>query len=223
MIRIISLHIAKTAGTTFYHILMDQYAGRLDNRTKRKEFFPDGFERRLTETDFSPETEVVHAHLRFWHVSDLYQQQKPFMIAWFRQPVDRVISNYYFMLRAVYENPQHPHYHKRNYSLMEYVADSIPDKMSHYLEGIRPEKLDFIGFQESFADDCKALASALGWDRPFVQYVLNSHETDQGRFHYPTKPEEITKAMKKEIARINAADMELYSEVLSLRKRTMTH
>jgi hypothetical protein len=219
MIRIISLHIAKTAGTTFYRILQDEYAARLDHRTKRKDFFPDGSERKLAVADFSPETEVVHAHLRFWHVSELYREQKPFLIAWFRHPVERVISNYYFMLRAVHENPQHPHYHKRNYSLMEYVADSIPDKMSHYLEGIKPEKLDFIGLQESFADDLKALASALGWVRPFVQYKLNSHETDSGCFHYPTQPEHITTEMREEIARINSSDMELFSEVLSLRKK----
>lgn len=221
MIKIVSLHIAKTAGTTFYHILQDQYPTKVDPRTKRKDFFPEGSERKLTTKDFDPATEVVHGHLLYWHIAELCSEYKPFLITWLRNPVERVISNYYYMLRAVHHSENHPHEHKRNYSLMEYAHDSIPDKMCHYLEGISLEKIDFIGFQESFSEDIQVLASKLGWASVTELPRLNIYEQQQGQVHYPTPPDEISIAMREEIARINARDMQLYHDALRLKKLSL--
>ncbi len=218
MIKIVSLHIAKTAGTTFYNILQDQYPTTVDPRTKRKDFFPEGKERKLTAADFGPSAEVVHAHLRYWHIAELHREYKPFLITWLRHPVERVISNYYFMLRAVHQTKNHPHEHKRYYTLMEYAYDSIPDKMCHYLEGISPEEIDFIGFQERFSEDIQVLAALLGWASIPVLPRLNIFEPQQGQVHYPTPPDTISTAIREEIARINACDMQLYHDALRLKK-----
>ena len=219
MIQLISIHIAKTAGTTFYQSLSMVYGKHLDQRTKRIAFFPDGTERQLTESDFSPDIKVVHGHLRFYHIEKIYKLRQPFLIAWMRNPVDRVISNYYFMIHAVHGKPAHPHYSKRNYSLLEYANDSIPNKMCHYLEGISLDKIDFVGFQESFNYDFLQLSALLGWKTPLAPEYLNEREYEPESVHYPTKPEQIDESMRSKISLINQQDMELYHRAEEYRQK----
>lgn len=219
MIKLISLHIAKTAGTAFYGLLGREYGNQLDPRFKRIHYFPDGVERQLDHADFASETNVVHGHLYFSHISRIYQQDHPRLICWLRQPVDRVISNYYFMQRAIYGRPDHPHAFKKNYSLMDYAEDSIHNKMCAYLEGVSLEKLDFVGFQENFQQDVIALAKLLNWQKPLVIEAVNQRNYENDHLTYPTPFDQITPQMRLEIARINALDMALFAEAEALKEK----
>ena len=219
MIQLISIHIAKTAGTSFYQSLSMVYGKHLDQRTKRIAFFPDGVERQLDESDFAPEIRAVHGHLRFYHIRSIYRLHHPYLIAWMRNPVDRVISNYYFMLNAVAGNPSHPHYSKRNYTLLEYANNSIPNKMCHYLEGISLDEIDFVGFQESFDADFLQLSGLFGWKTPLVPQKLNERAYEPGTVHYPTTPGQIDEAMRNKLSIINQQDMALYHKAEEYRQK----
>ncbi|MBS4056677.1 MAG: sulfotransferase family protein [Bacteroidetes bacterium] len=219
MIKLISLHIAKTAGTAFFGLLGREYGSQLDHRFKRIHYFPDGIERQLDSADFASETTVVHGHLYFSHISRIYQQNQPRLICWLRQPVDRVISNYYFMHRAINGRPDHPHAFKKNYSLMDYAEDSIHNKMCTYLEGISLEKLDFVGFQENFQQDVIALAKLLNWEKPLLIEAVNQRSYENDNIFYPTSFGQITQEMRSEIARINALDMALFAEAEELKRK----
>jgi hypothetical protein len=219
MLELISIHIAKTGGQSFYAILENEYGDSLDPRTRRSDFFP-GKDTDNPLIDRIPENiRVIHGHLHYKHVEAIHRKYHPRVIAWVRHPVDRVISNYYYMIaRAHSLGEKYPQYRKRNHSLLEYARDSIPNKMSKYLKGIEPEEMFFIGFQEDFMNDVKILADKLQWSRSIPPVRINTGESTDAWKIAPTKKEDITQAMRDEIAAINKADMELYEHVKSLRQ-----
>ncbi len=211
MIDLISIHIAKTGGRSFYEILKNQYADTLDTRFKRNHYFPDNdYTNELINR--IPETvKVIHGHLLYDHVKQIHTRYQSKIITWFRDPVDRVISNYYFLMLKLREDPNHNQVHKYDYSLLDYANDSIHNKMSGYLSGIELEDLFFFGFLEDFDRGIDILAKKLNWSKTVVGVHLNKSMNHQQFKDIPTSLEYITNEMRKEIARLNNKDIELYN------------
>jgi hypothetical protein len=217
MLELISIHIAKTGGRSFYEILRNEYGDELDQRNSRVDFFPDKDYSNALINRIPEYIRVIHGHLHYIHVKDIHEKYKPKIVTWLREPVDRVISNYYFMIQRVNEDGEkHPQYSKRGHSLIEYAHDSVPNKMSKCLRGINAEDLFFIGFQETFDEDVKRLAGKLGWKKEIPDVHLNAGSGFDSYEHAPTKREDITQEMRNEIATLNKKDIALYREVKRL-------
>lgn len=213
----ISIHIAKTGGRSFFEILRNEYGDALDPRFKRKHYFPPRENIGRLIDRIPPNIRVIHGHLFYSDVKEIHLAMQPKIITWMREPVERVISNYYFLMRQLRTDHRHAQKHMIDFTLLEYARESRRNKMSLYLEGIEPEKLFFIGFQENFQDDLEELAGRLGWQKPLPQVHLNSAGDEEEKEDFPTRRIEITESMKKEIRELNMQDIALYERVKSLR------
>lgn len=219
MVDIISIHIAKTGGRSFFEILKNEYGNVLDPRTKRTDFFPDKDYSNPLIDRIPEEVSVMHGHLHYKHIKDIHQHYNPKIIAWLREPVDRIISNYYYMIGRVNEiGESHPQYRKRNHTLLEYAHDSVANKMSKCLDGISLEKLYFFGMQESFDEDIVQLSQMLGWKKGIPAVHINTGDSFDVYETAPTKKSEITQAMRNEIAALNEKDILLYEKAKALKQ-----
>ncbi|MBU2649752.1 MAG: sulfotransferase family 2 domain-containing protein [Bacteroidetes bacterium] len=219
MIELISIHIAKTGGRSFYEILKNEYGDKLDPRTRRIEYFPGrDFSKNLLES-IPPHVTVIHGHLFYEHVREIHRRYDARIVTWLRDPVERVISNYFFLMRAIREAPEtHPQRRKAAYTLMEYAHDSIPDKMSKYLRGIHLQELFFIGFQENYEQDLEQLTELLSWKKPLIKPRINTGPEGTEEEDYPTRRKDITGEMREQIREMNAGDVQLYELAKSIRK-----
>lgn len=218
MIEVISLHIPKTAGKSFYKILQYVYGDKLDTRTKRKDYFPGKVDLKSLINNIPDHVSVIHGHLFYRHVIKIKERDNSKVITWLRDPVDRVISNYYFLMQSIRKNPnkKHQHQDKINYTLLDYAAeDSVRNRMSKYLDGIELEELFFIGILESFDEDLLRLSKMLDWQVTIPNVFENSGSSYRESPTCETKT--VTIAMRDKIRELNMSDVHLYEKALDLR------
>ena len=99
MIELISLHIPKTGGRSLRRVLKNVYGDTLDLRQEIHDFYPDVKTSPPLEDDFPDHTRAIHAHLSIRHFMPIIQAHNPKVITWIREPVERMISNYYFFIK----------------------------------------------------------------------------------------------------------------------------
>ncbi len=118
---IIFLHIPKTGGSTLHGIINRQH--------KRGQWFDVVNDRKVSEfAELSDEKKakikVLKGHMAFGHHKDFLQPESVKYITMLRDPVERIISNYYFILQL-----EGHHTHKaiveNNYSIADYVSSGI--------------------------------------------------------------------------------------------------
>ena len=212
MIRLISIHIPKTAGRSFHAVLKKVYGEkRVFNVTRDsgKEW------NAKLEKAIPPGTAVLHGHFTFSNISKLHEESRVPIVAWLRDPVERVISHYYFFLERTRSGFRPQHEHRRDDSLTDYVRRPInQNRMSRVIEGIPLKDLFFAGVVEYFAEDLRHLGELLGW-RPVEPLHINNNEG------YKAKFAPVGEDVKKIIRALNQKDEELYEEALQLRARRM--
>ncbi len=218
MIELISIHIAKTGGRSFFEVLKDQYGENLDPRYKRVHYFPGKKYNNKLINRIPDHIKVIHGHLFYEHIKEIHEKYSPKIITWFRDPVDRVISNYYYLMRRLREDNSHPQYSKKDYSIIEYARDSKKNKMSAYLQGIVLEDLFFFGFLEEFDKGLDILAEKLSWKKPLVIHHVNEGKNKQID-DIATPADSINEEMRAEIRRLNEDDIQLYEKARDLYKR----
>jgi len=216
MVEILSIHIPKTAGQTFKKILQKIYGEKLDPRHGRKEFFPKKVKPRQLLKTTPPEIEVLHGHLFYQHVKPLHIHYHAKVITWLRDPVERMISNYYYLMKIIREKPNYPHADKINYSLIDYAKiDVVQNRMHRYLEGIDLKDLFFFGFTENFAEDLSRLSELLEW--PYVPPIEKVNDGSQYKNNPDCTTKEVTNDMRAKIRDLNKLDMKLYEQAISLK------
>ena len=216
-LELISLHIPKTAGTSFRKILEKQYGPaltRLDIRNGK--LLVDG--KLFWGSSLPAKSKVIHGHFMYPALRQCLAEgkEKPKMITWLRHPVERVISNYYYlaerMARELNEEEKGLNLlMKMQKSLPEYAeSDFARNRMSKFLEGTEPEDFFFIGLSERFESDVKELAALLGWKPGELPHVNKTGDYREG----------IDPEILERIAALNEKDMELYERVIALRKKS---
>ena len=195
MLKLVSIHINKTAGTSFERILRDNYSkvyriNSHDGNRNRRSNSQDGDKL----FDFVPDdTDVMHGHFKAHEVCG---HGVP-VITWVRDPVDRVISNYFYDLRQ----------EKTNLKMMDYLADEPNrNKISKFLSGVELEQLLFIGVVEHIYKDISILVDTLNWKSKTI-YHANATEYNKVSGDH----------LRKSIAFYNKLDVKLYKEILRLR------
>lgn len=205
-LEIISVHVPKTAGTTFGNILQQVYG-------VERVFFDYAWNDPALE--IKPEVKAVHGHFPASKYKDLPDTVK--RIAWIRNPVERLISHYFYW--------QHIPISKRAGNLHRYVIENniklidfakIPEIRNHisnlYID-IDINEFYFIGIQEYFEEDFNQLSNLLGFPKiTLTQKNPNPLEAYKQFKQSPNYQETLDK-----LADINAQDMELYQ--LALEKR----
>jgi len=207
-LKVVSVHVPKTAGTTFGNVLQQVYG-------VEQVFFDYAWNDPALE--IKPEIRAVHGHFPASKYKDLPSSVK--LIAWIRNPVERLISHYFYW--------QHIPISKRAGSLHRYVIENniglidfamIPEIKNHisnlYID-IDISNFFFIGIQEHFEEDFNQISELLGFPKiPLSNKNPNPLEAYQQFKESPKYQDTWNK-----LADINASDMELYQATLKKREK----
>ncbi len=206
---IISVHIPKTAGSTFRAILQNNYGFRLKYVYQHEDLhtWNTGREYRCK----NPFVKAVHGHIEA-HPSwkNLYPGAK--IVGWVRDPVERVISAYYHWKKEIdHGDARHNRFVELKPDLVAFteMEEFVPtvNALQTYLGRVNPESLYFIGRTEHFEKDLKVLAKRLAWKNlDYVQRNIN-----------PAKPE-IEPAVKEKLRQNLKGEYTLYKELLQQRE-----
>ena len=219
-LELISIHIPKTAGTSFMEILRDVY-GRNGLATLHIQSLGNDKWRAVQNDkpveleDISIKGKVVHGHSSYSSFRQLAKLPGTVpIITWLRDPAKRVESAYHFA-NEIFKNElseSHPRLNilnsmKRNF--MEYAA-SPPNRnvMHQMLEGVALEDLFFVGLVEHFEEDLAYLATKLGWKNFSVPH---SNRT-------PARPP-LAPFRREALLAWNQKDVALYEKALELRAK----
>lgn len=206
---LLSMHIPKTAGLAFREILYRQYG------PTRVLAINQGALRRQEQTlshHFRKRHQVIHGHLPYTHLKPLHGPDTK-IITWLRDPVQRVVSNYYYNLTHEFPKRQRENPDRQMMSLQEFIErPKRQNVMSRFLEGIELEDLDFFGFQEDFAGGLDRLAEQMGWTLTAQDRTRRVNDNRRVKAKHPTPSPETLRRVRE----LNQADIELYGRAQQL-------
>ena len=216
-LQLLSVHIPKTAGTSFRLMLYDAYGkdnvARLDYNFSKNKISLN--ESPFLETVLPDYYSVYHGH---FIPKELYSKfdidPAILVITWLRHPVELVISNYYYQYQLFQELIQDKGVDiiRMRRSLLEFAADPFnQNRMTRQLQGIDIDDYFYVGLVERFDQDIIELATRLGW-KNVKSYHENITKQHQDRY-------KITDEVKAQIAEWNITDMGLYNHVLSRKSK----
>lgn len=211
-LELISIHIPKTAGTSFRLMLKQEYGEkgavrldlvdgtiRLENKTLEKLILP-------------PSVRAIHGHMSFQDVRSNFDIATIPVITWLRHPVDRVLSNYYYLLDRLHDfipKQNHAVIPRMVRSLEEFVeAEPNQNRIAKFLDGATMAEFAFLGVMENFEKDIPRLAQLLNWKHHSIPQVNKTMR----------KRPEVSDAMRMHIAALNPRDMEWYQQALAISK-----
>ncbi len=213
---LISLHIPKTAGTSFRNILRSMYG---DDQLVRFDINEKGIIRvneMIYDKKQLPSVKVIHGHFVYEDLIKYFKLPENYtLITWVRDPVERVISNFYYLESRIKEllNEESNNLNilsKLQRTLIEYARAEINrNRQTKFLSGSRLENFDFIGICEFFDEELTRLST-----------VLNRKEIPQALYHNKTAMKEklLPNDIINEIRELNTDDVHLYKEALRIRK-----
>ena len=210
MLELIFIHIHKTGGKSMSQVFEDVYGKSSTFRLNQNVFRGLKPSEVNLRTLIPARTNVLSGHLPFPYLRQLVVEDKPRLVTWLRDPIERVISNYYWRLNLDRSKAVADEIAYTDMTLDEYIH--IPknqNRMSTFLEGLVLTDLFFIGFLESHDQDMEALAKKLNWGNvPDIHTNINPT--------FKKVPREVSAEMRLEIERLNALDIALYQEAQSV-------
>lgn len=163
-LEILSLHVPKTGGTSFKAALEEVYPGGVHYDYDRSIVPPES-------------AQVIHGHFPLKRYKQYWGKCE--VITWLRDPVDRIVSYYYFWKRTEpHGNPNHDRFLAEKMSLLEF-AEFAPvrnELFGEYLEDFDPGNFSFVGIMEQYDRDLVRLAKQMGWSRIPHYQKLNSSQ-----------------------------------------------
>ncbi|MEG4166780.1 MULTISPECIES: hypothetical protein [unclassified Microcoleus] len=212
-VELISIHLPKTAGTTFGRIVLPQIYPHeqilYDNHSLPIETL-------IKQGKLTTKIRAIHGHFP----AKKYQEYGPTakMVIWLRNPILLLISAYYFLKsnNQVFFDENHRYVVENQLSFSDFIKQPFIDNSAskYFADEIKLTDFYFVGIQEFFIDDLNDLKKMLGWPTLKVSVANQNFHED-----YQTKVMDIlnNQSLVKKIVAIQSADMKLYQKALSLR------
>lgn len=216
---LVSLHLPKTAGTSFLASLKDYYkeAILLDyadvpiNTPVLKRRI-SAFKHVLISDSMASDLKCVHGH--FLPLKYLRMDNAKY-ITWLRDPIERIASHYFYWLRS-YRPGRSSQLHYRvveeEWSFERFCMSSeLRNLYSEFLWGFPISKFDFIGITEHYNSDMKYFSNQfLGCDLPVFKKNSNEDSVRKGYFSDNFN-------FRREVEDFHRKDVQLYKKALILR------
>lgn len=217
---IISLHLPKTAGSSFFKSLESVFGEKILTDFQDYPINTPPYIRNLSalhncikygEQGFN-NVECIHGHFLPVKYLLLASKQDLTFVTWMRNPVERLLSHYYFWQRS-YDSEKAPALHKRvieeNWTLEQFcLSVELKNLYAQFLWGFPLENFDFIGITEHYGED-------LGF---FARHYLHKEITSyQININPKSKKYAIDDGFYQEVAMYHKLDMELYQRALAMR------
>lgn len=208
---IVSLHIPKTGGTSFSDVLERAYPNQVAffYRANHKLTHPKLRDRAgLRDPGVLSEIEdegikVIHGHASGrWFLKSIPDQSRYW--TWVRNPVERVISAYYYLGQRGQRDRERPGASKvEGRSLEEFaMTEQNQNIQSRVLKSMDLSQMGFVGITERF-------------DESLAMLGLSQHVLPKPRNRNKAKAE-VDPALKTLIAELNAEDVALYHDAVRL-------
>ncbi|MCB0806056.1 MAG: sulfotransferase family 2 domain-containing protein [Bacteroidales bacterium] len=218
-IELISIHIPKTAGTSFRNILKKSFGeekvARLDIKNDPLQVEVDSLP--FTDSKLPPKIRVIHGHFKYPDLEQLFEIKPGTpVVTWLRDPVQRVVSNYFYLSKRLHEELDEKGkglniLAKMEKSLMEYARAEINrNRISKFLTGIKLDQLDFVGIMEHYAEDLEIFKRT--FDLPDLE-IFEHNVTGTKK--------EVCEADLEEIKQLNTEDISLYEIALKIRDKQL--
>lgn len=218
---LVSLHLPKTAGTSFAVALQahygEHYQADYDDLPmqvapwrRKLRALRGGWQLRRTGL---AQVACLHGHfLPAKYLLALSGRQATF-ITWLRHPVERVVSHYHYWRRDY--DGRDPYQPLRNRMLSEdwslerfALGPEMRDLYCQYLWRFDPGQFAFIGITERYAEDLARFAESFRWRDCVLEHALHNPDRCDGDY-------QISRKLREQLIRHHACDMALYQASLA--------
>ena len=173
---LISIHIPKTAGSTFHAVLQHHYGWRLKHLQRRADFGKFNNGKRYWSN--KPFVKAVHGHIKP-HDNWKRQYKNAKWVCWLRDPVERLVSAYYHLEKTqdLGNDPNQRAFKEIQPDLLMYAEHkafkSSTRAYQRVLGDFQPQDFAFVGRTEYFTQDLRQLEQIFSWPKfdPPVQNV----------------------------------------------------
>ena len=219
---IVSVHLPKTAGSSFLKSLESRFGdGLLRDYTDMamiQKYLDNqvGVQALINPPDISLSgVQCIHGHFLPLKYIPLASQRDVKFVTWVRDPVDRILSHYYFWKRSYDPKTAGPLFRRviqEGWSLERFcLSHELQNLYGKYLTGFSLERFVFIGVTEFFAEDLAYFSDC------FLGVKLEAHNENVGTM--AGGKYQIDSSLRKEIEEFHSKDVELYQAALALRSR----
>ncbi|MGD2186482.1 MAG: hypothetical protein PVI71_10160 [Desulfobacterales bacterium] len=219
---IISLHLPKTAGTSFAAALETHFQTRFLIDNSDLPINTSQYERnrsalvaclRNADNDIS-DVDCIHGHFLPMKYLLMGDKRELKFVTWMRHPVERVLSHYYFW-KKTYRPGKVPNLHRKvveeNWSIERFcLGPEVRNLYWQFLWGFPIDYFDFIGITEFYENDFAY----------FVQHYLGGDHIKPKRLNVSGQERgayQIDRSFRKDIEAFHDRDIELYQKALERR------
>ena len=224
---IISVHIPKTAGTSFAKNLEAYFrAGLLKDYDDLPTNTPQYERNRAAllasvhnaETDQLTGVACIHGHFLPLKYLLLSVKKDLRFITWMRNPVERVLSHYHY-LKSFYDPATAPTLHRKmieeEWSVERFcLAPELQNLYGQFLWGFPLEYFDFIGITEYYDEDLAYFSGQ------YLNTNLEPHRENMGKNEGGSY--QIEASFREKLEQFHAYDFELYRAALFMRKKRLS-
>lgn len=218
-LEIISIHIPKTAGTSFGYMLIDLYKDSYGKHypQPRKKNIPsflhsklynkyDNTPNILSKQDLTKNLKCVHGHMTYDKYKSDFNFKNVKLITWVRNPIERLISLYYF---RKFNNKFTINEMVKYDRFMDWIKSNDSEEITilKYLNDIND--FYFIGITEKFEKDIELLYEKMNWSNYKIYHMNKSSKQEFIKLSLKDK-NYIKDKFKK--------DFILYNDILKLRE-----
>ncbi|SDE10235.1 Sulfotransferase family protein [Paracoccus isoporae] len=229
---LISVHVPKTGGTSFRHVLERLFGSGLliDHPWTNRPAALRGDRLAGSEAEIRHALRgitCIHGHFDVRKYRPLLEMGgiAPVFMSWLRDPVERAVSTYYF-LRSQSDSPMRDSDWERrakSVSLEAFFADGVygRNRQSGQLEGLDTQQYAFLGRTERYAESMEVFSHVFFGGQSLPEPPHRRRNTERTGANYDISPElraTLTEANAKDAALCRHADAWLDASLAAIRR-----